>query len=60
MEESESFFDRKGQRLYFCRWRYDPEYREEIVVRAYPTGEILEMIPGAWKDMPDGQVWVLR
>ena len=60
IEDAESFFARKGQKLYFCRWYDEPEYREEIVVRAYPAGEILEIIPGAWKDMPDGQTWVLR
>lgn len=60
IDEAESFFDRKGDKLYFCRWYDDPEYREEIVVRKYPAGEISEVIPGAWKDMPDGQVWVLR
>ena len=58
--EAEHFFDRKGQKLYFSRWYDEPEYREEIVVRAYPAGEILEIIPGAWKNMPDGQIWVLR
>ena len=60
IEEAESFLDREGQNLYFCRWCDEPVYREEIVVRAYPAGEILEVIPGAWKDMPDGQTWVLR
>lgn len=52
--------ERKKQKLYFCRWHEDPKYREEIVVRAYPTGKILEIIPGSWKDMPNGQIWVLR
>ncbi len=60
IEETESFCERKKQKLYFCRWHEDPEYREEIVVRAYPTGKILEIIPGSWKDMPNGQIWVLR
>lgn len=60
IDEAESFYDRKGDKLYFCRWYDDPEYREEIVVRKYPDGEISEVIPGAWKNMPDGQIWVLR
>lgn len=63
IDESESFFERKGDKLYFCRWYEHPDGqddREEIVVRKYPTGEVLEVIPGAWKDMPDGEVWVLR
>lgn len=58
--ESESFYERRDGKLYFIRWREDPDYREEIVVRKYPTGEILETIPGTWMEMPDGQVWVLR
>lgn len=57
---TESFLERRDGKLYFHRWQEDPEYREEIVVRKYPTGEILEIIPGAWMQMPDGQVWVLR
>ena len=60
IEETESFYERKGDQLYFCRWYEDPDYREEIVIRKYPTGEILEVIPGAWKEMPDGQIWVLQ
>lgn len=60
IDETESFFERKGDKLYFCRWYDDPEYREEIVVRKYPDGEILQVIPGARKDMPDGQIWVFR
>ena len=60
IDEAEGFSDRKGNRLYFCRWYDEPDYREEIVVRKYPTGEILEIIPGSWQNMPDGQIWVLR
>ncbi|MCM1148821.1 MAG: hypothetical protein NC319_01870 [Butyricicoccus sp.] len=60
IEETEHFFDRKGDKFYFCRWHDEPDYWEEIVIRQYPTGEILEVIPGAWMSMPDGQVWVLQ
>ena len=60
IEETESFFDRKGDKLYFCRWREDPDYREEVVIRKYPTGEILEIVPGSWTAMPDGQIWILQ
>ncbi len=58
--ETESFYEKKEDKLFFCRWYEDPDYREEIVVRKYPTGEILEVIPGAWRKMPDGQTWILR
>lgn len=58
--ETESFYDQQGDKLFFCRWHDEPEYQEEIVIRKYPSGEVLEVIPGAWKDMPDGQIWVLQ
>ena len=35
-------------------------YQEEVVVRRYPDGSILDVIPGAWMEMPDGQIWLLR
>lgn len=57
---TESFFERKGDKLYFCRWYEEPDYREEIVIRKYPSGEVIEVIPGAWKEMPNGQIWVLQ
>lgn len=57
---TESFFERRGDRLYFCRWYEEPDDREEIVARKYPSGEIEEVLPGSWKRMPDGQIWVLR
>ena len=51
---------REGDRLYFCRWVEDPEYREEMVVRSFPTGEVLEVLPGTMWEMPDGQKWILQ
>lgn len=58
--ETEIFFKRKGDILYFCRWYDEPDGREEIVTRKYPTGEVLAVIPGVKTEMPDGQIWVLR
>lgn len=58
--ETETFVERKGDQLYFCRWYEDPDYREEVVVRKYPAGEIAEVIPGSWTAMPNGQVWILQ
>ena len=61
--ERESFICRRGDALYFSQWHEGPEgqdYREEVLVRRYPTGEVLEVIPGAWQEMPDGQIWLLR
>lgn len=56
----ESFYSRDGDKLYFSRWFEDPEYRDEVVIRHYPSGEILEVIPGSLWEMPDGQRWVLQ
>lgn len=61
--ERESLICWKGDTLYFSQWHEGPEgqdYREEVLARRYPTGEVREVIPGAWQGMPDGQVWLLR
>ena len=57
---TESFYFRDGDRLIFSRWYEDPYYREETVIRAYPSGEVLEEIKGAVIRMPDGQKWMLE
>lgn len=56
----ESFLFRKGNYMYFSEWHEDPEYREEINVREYPAGKLVEKIQGAEMTMPDGQFWILR
>lgn len=60
----ESFCFREDDRLYFSRWNedadHDPEYWDEMVVRRYPTGEILEVFSGVNWELPDGQQWVLQ
>ena len=56
----ENFLYRKGDRLFFSEWHEDPEYREEVNIREYPTGKLLEKISGSEMTMPDGQSWVLR
>ena len=40
-------------------WYEDPDYREELLVRDYDTGELLERIPGSFRRMPNGQRWLL-
>ena len=57
--ERESFWVRRGDKLYFSAWEEDPEYREEIIVRRLETGEIIDRFPGSSMTMPDGQLWVL-
>ena len=60
IETGENFLFRKDNKLYFSEWYEDPEYREEINVREYPTGKVLERIQGTEMTMPDGQAWILR
>lgn len=57
--ERESFWVRRGDKLYFSNWCEDPEYREEIVVRKLETGEIIDRFPGSMMAVPDGQIWIL-
>ena len=56
---SETFCFRAGDRLYFSRWYEDPDYREEVVVRRFPDGELLRQLRGSLNEMPDGQQWLL-
>lgn len=58
--ETESFCVKKEDKLYFSRWFEDPDYREEIVVRKYPTGEIVDIISGALYMMPNDEMWILQ
>lgn len=59
VEDHEVFAFLKGNRLYTSVWYEDPDYREEVLVRDYETGEVLERIPGNLRTMPDGQHWLL-
>ena len=56
----ESFCFKHNNKLYFSEWHEDPDYREEINIREYPTGKLLEKISGVEMTMPDGQSWILR
>ena len=59
IEDHEFFEFLEGNRLYTSVWYEDPDYREEVLVRDYNTGEVLERIPGSLRSMPDGQNWLL-
>ena len=52
---SESFDYREGDLLVFGKWYEDPDYREEVVVRHYPDGEVLQQFAGSIITMPDQQ-----
>ena len=60
IDPSESFDYRENGYLVFSKWYEDPDYREEVVIRKYPSGEILETFPGTMMTMPDGQKWLLK
>ena len=59
VEDNEYFAFLKRNRLYTTVWYEDPDYREEVLVRDFDTGEVLERIPGNFRRMPDGQNWLL-
>ena len=56
---AESFCFRENNKLYFSRWYEDPEYREEVVIRRFPDGEILDQFRGSVNIMSNGQPWLL-
>ena len=45
--------------LYFETWYEDPDYRDEIVIRDFHTGDVLGRLPGILMTTPDGDVWML-
>lgn len=59
LEDRESFELLEGDKMYTTVWHEDPDYREEILVRDYATGKLLERMPGSLLAMPDGQQWNL-
>ena len=58
--ERESFLYRNGDSLYFSEWHEDEEYREEVNIREYPTGKLVDKIDGAFFSLRDGVNWILR
>ena len=60
IEKRESFLFREGQKLYFSVWYEYPEYREEIVVRLLPKGNVIETFTGDIYIMPNGEKWHLK
>ncbi len=59
IQPEETFVFREGDFLYFSRWYEDPDYREEVVIRNFPSGEIVDQFRGSLNEMPDGQHWLL-
>lgn len=59
MDLRESFRCRHGDELYFETWYEDPDYRDEIVIRDFHTGNVLKRLPGILMTTPDGEIWML-
>lgn len=59
MDLQESFRFRHGDELYFETWYEDPDYRDEIVIRDFHTGNVLKRLPGILMTTPDGEIWML-
>ena len=64
MDDHDSFFLRKGDRLFFSRWHEEGEgedyrYWEETIIRD-TEGNIIETLPGDVMLMPNGDMWHLR
>jgi hypothetical protein len=59
VDDNEYFAFLEESKLYTSVWFEDPDYREEILVRDFDTGEVLERIPGNFCILPDGQKWLL-
>lgn len=56
----EVFCFKRDDKLYFSEWNEDPDYREEINIREYSTGKLIEKISGTEMTLPNGQSWILR
>lgn len=59
IEDNETIFQREDEILISSIWEENPDYREETIVRKYPTGEILERVSGTMMEMPDKQKWII-
>lgn len=58
--ERESFYLRKENQLFFSEWYEDPEYREEVNIREYPTGQLVKKIHGAMFSASGDTIWILK
>jgi hypothetical protein len=61
--EREGFISIIDGQMAFSQWFEDDgedyRYWEEVVLRKYPTGEVLERYEGSLMEMPDGQRWLV-
>ena len=57
---TESFYFRDNDKLIFSKWFEDPDYREETVVRRYPTGDVTGNSVNTVLMLEDGTKWLLK
>lgn len=60
VEENETVYERIGENLISSKWYEDPDYREELIIRKYPTGELVERHEGSLMQLPNGEKWLVR
>ena len=58
--ERESFLLRQDDKLYFGLWHEDPDYREEVCVREYPSGRVIEILEGSLVCGQGKEPWIIR
>ena len=56
----ESFICRIEDKLYFSEWHEDDEYREEVNIRQYPTGNLIEKLDGTFVSLKNNVNWIVR
>lgn len=58
--ERESFINRVGDSLYFSEWYEDEEYREEVNIREFATGNLIEKMDGTFFSLKNNVNWILK
>ena len=58
--DTEAFFAREDDMLYFSQWYENPDYHEEIVVRDFNDGREIKRFEGMAYKSDDGQNLILR
>lgn len=60
MGNRESFIYRSENNLYFSEWHEDEEYREEVNIRDYYSGKLIDKIDGTFFSLSNDVNWILR
>lgn len=60
LEENEVLYKREGKHLFTSKWKEDPSYSEEFLLREYPSGTIVHRQEGILIEMPNFDNWLLK